>query len=288
MTSLSHRARAAARRLRRPAGRGARARHVVLAATIVGLLGAPIAVGATSNAALDGGQRNPSNNTSSGYQKETEIVGNIAQNAGGVARGTGGFTTRQSNKSDSGGGAIYGCRAKAGTEACVAANNLNNGDAFRLQATPAAGTIGQMRFGLDINKTFDKPPFTTNGTGLVKNLNADRVDGKSAEDFLEKGSVLFAAVAANGTIGANRGIAAGTTAATRDDSGNNQAFTIPFSGDVSKCVATASPASAPTAPTTAGAVSALTVTNGTNPATFLVTEVNAEDTPYPFSIQVTC
>jgi len=256
----------------------------LLATAATGLLAASPALAAP----IDGGARNPSNNASSGYNAETQIIGEIAQNQGGHAAGTGGFVTRQSNKSDSGGGAIYGCRAKAGTEACVAANNLNNGDAFRLQATPAAGTIGQLRFGLDINKTFDKPPFTTNGTGLVKNLNADRVDGKSAEDFLEKGSVLFAAVTANGTIGANRGIAAGTTAATRDDSGNNQAFTIPFSGDVSKCVATASPASAPTAPTTAGAVSALTVTNGTNPATFLVTEVNAEDTPYPFSIQVTC
>jgi len=261
---------------------------VLAAAVVIGLLAAPFAIGATGEGSIGGGTRNPSSNTSSGYSKETQIIGNIAQGKGGLAANTGGYVTRQSNKSDTGGGAIYGCRAKAGGEACVAANNLNNGDAFRFQATPSAATVGQFRFGLNPATPVDKPPFATNGTGLVKNLNADRVDGKSAEDFLEKGSVLFAAVTANGTIGANRGIAAGTTAATRDDSGNNQAFTIPFSGDVSKCVATASPASAPTAPTTAGAVSALTVTNGTNPATFLVTEVNAEDTPYPFSIQVTC
>ena len=89
---------------------------------------------------------------------------------------------------------IYGCRAKAGTEACVAANNLNNGDAFRFQVSESAGTIGQLRFGLDVNKLVDKPPFATNGTGLVKNLNADRLDNNSAEDFVEKGSLLFANV----------------------------------------------------------------------------------------------
>jgi hypothetical protein len=164
---------------------------------------------AGATAALDGGARNPSNNTSSGYQKETEIVGNIAQNAGGVAKNTGGYTTRQSNKSDSGDGAIYGCRAKAGTESCVAANSLNNGDAFRFQATPSDAAVGQIRFGLDTAQPVDKPPFITNGTGLVKNLNADRVDGKSADDFLPAGSMLFATVAADGTIGAGRGVPAG-------------------------------------------------------------------------------
>jgi hypothetical protein len=166
-----------------------RARHVALAATVIGLLAAPAAVGQNAaTSALDGGGRNPSNNTSAEYTKETEIVGNIAQNAGGVAAHTGGYTTRQSNKTDSGGGAIYGCRAKAGTESCVAANNLNNGDAFRFQATPSAATVGQIRFGLDLAQPVDKPPFATNGTGLVKNLNADRVDGKSADDFLPAGA----------------------------------------------------------------------------------------------------
>ncbi len=68
----------------------------------------------------------------------------------------------------------------------------------------------------------------------------------------------------------------------------NQVFTVQFAGDVSKCVATASPASTPPAPPTPGDVTALTVANGTNPATFVVTEVNAGTSPYGFSIQVTC
>ena len=227
-------------------GRAGRARtgHVVLAATIVGLLAAPVALGQSAvTRALDGGARNPSNNTSSGYTRETEIVGNIAQNQGGVAAHTGGYTTRQSNKSDSGGGAIYGCRAKAGTESCVAANNLNNGDAFRFQSTPSAATVGQIRFGNNPAVPVDKPPFATNGTGVVKNLNADRVDGKSADDFLPAGSVLFAAVGADGTIGAGRGVPANAKA-TVTVHAPDQVVTVPFAADVSHCAATASPTAA--------------------------------------------
>ena len=92
----------------------------------------------------------------------------------------------------------------------------------------AAGTIGQLRFGLDINKAVAKPPFVTNGTGLVKNLNADRVDGKSAEEFAEKGSLELCregqpAVRGgrrDGTIGANRGVPANTQAQTATDDGD--------------------------------------------------------------------
>ncbi len=82
---------------------------------------------------------------------------------------------------------------------------------------------------------------------MVKNLNADRVDGKSAEDFVEKGSLMFAAIARQ------RGTSATTAASppTRrtspsTTSGGNQAFTVPFAGDVSKCVATATLAAAGT------------------------------------------
>ena len=261
-----------------------RLRTAVLVSGATVLLAAPAALAAP----IDGGDRNPSNNASTGYSSETQIIGEVAQNAGGHAAGTGGYVTRQSNKTDSGGGAIYGCRAKAGTESCVAANNLNNGDAFRFQSTIAAGTIGQLRFGLDINKTFEKPPFVTNGTGLVKNLNADRLDGKSAEDFAEKsslgeyvgkGSLLFAAVADDGKIAANRGVPANGAAAL-DLSGADPVFTVPFTGDLSKCVATASPTGgSPTDRLVVGAPAA----NGR----IVVTEQGAA-TAYGFTLQVTC
>jgi hypothetical protein len=273
----------ASRRLRQ-LSRGARsavhrrrAAAATLAVTGLGLVSAPLAFGAP----LDAGARNPGNGTSSAYQNETQIIGSIAQGKGGVAANTGGYTTRQSNKSDSGGGAIYGCRAKAGTESCVAANNLNNGDAFRFQSTPTANAVGQIRFGLDISKPIDKPPFVTNGTGLVKNLNADQVDGQSASDFVAKGSLLFAKVAADGTIGANRGVPSNGKA-TVDNSGGNQAFTVPFSGDLSQCVATANPTES-----TGDTDMPLVVTTGSDKSTILVTEQQAA-TAYGFQLQVTC
>jgi hypothetical protein len=262
-----------------------RLRNALLASGATLLVAVPAALAAP----MDGGDRNPSNNASTGYTSETQIIGEVAQNAGGHAAGTGGYVTRQSNKTDSGGGAIYGCRAKAGTESCIAANNLNNGDAFRLQSTVAAATIGQLRFGLDINKTFEKPPFVTNGTGLVKNLNADRLDGKSAEEFAEKkslgdyvakGTLLFAAVAADGKIGANRGVPA-NGAARVETTGGDATITVPFTGDLSKCVATASP-------TGGTATDRIVVGAPATDGTVTVTEQGAATTPYGFTLQLTC
>jgi hypothetical protein len=254
-------------------------RKILLAATVTSLLAAPAALARP----LDGGERNPSNNASAGYNRETQIIGDIAQNQGGYATTTGGYVTRQSNKSDTGGGAIYGCRARAGAESCVAANNLASGDAFRFQATPNSATIGQLRFGLDINKTVDKPPFVTNATGVVKNLNADRVDGKSADDFVEKGSLLFAFVNDDGAVGPNRGVAAGQKA-TVSESDGNRVYSVPFSGDLSQCVATANPTQVVAGETT----SPLVVAIGSPATTVTVIEQGAADNPYDFSLQVTC
>jgi hypothetical protein len=251
-------------------------RITLLASATSALLAAPAAA-----APIDGGERNPSNNASSGYSSETQIIGSINQNAGGRAAGTGGYVTRQSNKSDTGGGAIYGCRARAGSESCVAANNLANGDAFRFQATESAATIGQLRFGLDINKTVAKPPLVTNGTGLVKNFNADHLDGRSAEDFAPQNALLFAAVGADGTIAANRGVPANTKATIAAE-GANQVVTIPFAVDVSACVATANPTTA-----TADTDAPLVVTTANNPSRVLVTQQDAA-APYAFALQVIC
>jgi hypothetical protein len=256
-----------------------RLRKALIGTAAIGLLATPVALAAP----LDGGDRNPGNNASQGYTQETQIIGEVAQNQGGHATGTGGFVTRQSNKSTSGGGAIYGCRATAGTEACVAANNLANGDAFRFQAAEAAASIGQLRFGLDINKAVAKPPFVTNGTGLVKNLNADAVDGKSAEDFVEKGSLLFARVADDGAIAANRGVPSGNTATVATD-GANAVFTVPFGANLSQCVATANPTEASGALTE----SPLIVAIGDPANTVTVTQQAAAGNPYGFALQVTC
>jgi hypothetical protein len=226
-------------RLRRAATGGTRTRQVVLAATVIGLLAAPVAIGQTATSALDGGARNPSNNTSSGYGKETEIVGSIAQNQGGVAAGTGGYTTRQSNKSDSGGGAIYGCRSKAGGSTatpkpqnpCLRSNNLETGYAFEFQATngDSAGLI-TVGGGGD-----SKKPFTTNATGVATGLNADRVDGLDASQIVSAASAPIAQVAADGTAGQTRGVVSGGVTNPAGDG----TYQVVFTGDLTKCALSA-------------------------------------------------
>ena len=74
-----------------------------LGATTLALLSAPLALGAGEGGPLSGGERNPSANASVEYNSETQIIANNQT-----------YGTRQSNKSSSGGGAIYGCRSRAG------------------------------------------------------------------------------------------------------------------------------------------------------------------------------
>ena len=124
----------------------------------------PFAVAAGEGKPLKGGARNPSTNASQAYTKETEIIANNST-----------YGTRQSNKSDNGGGAIYGCRSGAGgsakgNEPCIRANNLANGLAFeferrrrrRAARSPSATAATRTK------------PFTTNATGVATGLNADQ------------------------------------------------------------------------------------------------------------------
>jgi len=139
----------------------------VIAATVILTLGiAPFGIAATGDALREGTR----NGTAT---KETEIISNNAT----------GYTTRQSNKSTAGGGAIYGCRSTAGgslanppKNPCIRANNLANGFAFEFNAVggESAGTITVGNGG------DGKKPFTTNATGVATGLNADRVDGVEA------------------------------------------------------------------------------------------------------------
>jgi hypothetical protein len=156
----------------------------VLLATGLLVLGlAPFGVAATGDA-LREGQRNGTAN------RETEIVSRTTET--GAAKG--GYATRQSNLSNSGGGAIYGCRAGTGanTNPCVRANNLATGLAFEFNATNGdlAGTI-TVGTGGDTKK-----PFTTNATGVATGLNADELDGKSANEIEDTATTKAAADAA--------------------------------------------------------------------------------------------
>ena len=187
----------------------------VIAAALILAIGVPsAAVGFGEGRDTKLGKRNPS---SGSLNRETQIIAN-----------NGSYGTRQSNKRDGeGGGAIYGCRSSAGKEPCVRANNLKGGRAFEF--VTAGKEAGQFQVG-----DTTAPPFSTNATGKVTNLDADKVDGKSAEDFAGAGDLAFAAVKADGTFVAGRG----ATASTKSNVAENT-YTVTFNKDVSKCSFTA-------------------------------------------------
>jgi len=186
-------------------------RYAVAAALILAIGIPSVAVGFGEGRDTRLGKRNPSK---SALNAETQI---IASN--------GSYGTRQSNKRDGdGGGAIYGCRSSAGREPCIRANNLKGGRAFEFQTV--GGSAGEIQVG-----DTKAPPFTTNATGKVENLNADTVDGVDSSQ-LAQGALLFAAVNADGTL------AAGKEATTSAKSAGNT-YTVTFNRDVSKCSFTA-------------------------------------------------
>jgi len=188
--------------------------YVIAAALIlaIGVPSAAVGFGEGRDAKL--GKRNPS---SGSLTRETQIIAN-----------NGSYGTRQSNKRNGeGGGAIYGCRSDLGKEPCVRANNLKGGRAFEF--VTAGKEAGQFQVG-----DTSAPPFSTNATGKVTNLDADKVDGKSAEEFAGAGDLAFAAVKADGTFVAGRG----ATASTKSNVAENT-YTVTFNKDVSKCSFTA-------------------------------------------------
>ena len=164
--------------------RSPRTRSVLLATGMLVLGLAPFGVAATGDA-LREGQRNGTAN------RETEIISRTNETGG----AKGGYGTRQSNLSSSGGGAIYGCRAGTGdnTNPCVRVNNLEGGLAFEMNATKG-----------DLGGTFTvgnggdaKKPFTTNATGVATGLNADEVDGQSANEIADSAASRAAADASS-------------------------------------------------------------------------------------------
>jgi hypothetical protein len=188
-------------------------------AIVLAICVAPFAIAAGENTPVKGGARNPSNNESQSYTKETEIIAT-----------TGTYGTRQSNKSDNGGGAIYGCRAGAGgspkgNEPCIRSVNLATGYAFEFESRGTQG--GTITVG---NGGASTKPFTTNATGVADGLNADQVDGKSASDIVDDAKLLtkFANVTGAGALRAGRG----ATAVTRSQAGT---YVVTFASDISAC-----------------------------------------------------
>jgi hypothetical protein len=233
--------------VRRLLGRAPRTRSVVAATSLLVICIAPFAAARTGSSLREGLR----NGTAA---RETQIISNVAS----TTATTGGYSTRQSNRSSSGGGAVYGCRSKAGGSAatpkpqnpCVRANNLSTGLAFEFNA--AHGDIGGL---FSVGSGGDaKKPFTTNATGVATGLNADRVDnldaaqivaaartktgldadtvdGKDATDLQAR----FAQVTDAGAAGQTRGVATGGVS---DDAGAGD-YTVVFSGDLGACALSA-------------------------------------------------
>jgi hypothetical protein len=158
---------------------------VSLIALFVAAAGTAYATG--ENQPLLGGARNPGADTSTALTRETQIIASLS-----------GYGTRQSNKSASGGGAIYGCRSgaggtPAGNKPCIRSNNLSSGLAFEFATTGANG-------GTITATSTSASPFTTNATGVATGLNADQVDGKSASEFLGATATAASAQNANGVV----------------------------------------------------------------------------------------
>jgi hypothetical protein len=234
---------------------------IVIATAAAAMIITPFALAAGEGRPIDGGRRNPSANQSLAYNQETEIIANVST-----------FGTRQSNKSTSGGGAIYGCRARAGTRSCVRASNLSNGRAFSF-ASNSGNEVGR------IDGPAAAAPFTTSATGVATGLNADRVDGQSASEIVTAAQAdnKFAIVSAAGALGAQRG----ATAAARTAPG---VYTVTFSGDNTNC--------APEATVRATGTPAFISANVTSATTVAVTTFSAAAPPapadVPFSLTLTC
>jgi hypothetical protein len=189
-------------------------RYVVATALILAIGIPSVAVGFGEGRDTRLGKRNPSR---SALTAETQI---IASN--------GSYGTRQSNKRlGDGGGAIYGCRSDATHEPCIRANNLKDGRAFEF------ATKGKTAGRIEVGDTTGAP-FTTNATGKVENLDADKLDGKDSAEFASAGDLGFASVKADGTFVAGRGATASALTSPVQNT-----YTVTFNKDVSKCSFTA-------------------------------------------------
>lgn len=232
-------------------------------ATVIATIALLVAIGGTAyatgeGAPILGGVRNPGGGTTKALSKETQII---------ASNGT--YGTRQSNKSSSGGGAIYGCRSgaggtAAGNEPCIRANNLSKGLAFEFATT---GTQG----GLITTGATSGAPFTTTATGVASGLNADRVDSLDADQIVTNaraGLVPLKAMTFVPTTASNTDEAAARAAATEVPLASFGTFTI-----YGKCFVDTT---APATPDVIAEVYARTTQDG---AMLGATGVNLDGTP---------
>jgi len=280
---------------RRLLNRAPRTRAVVAATGLLVICIAPFAAARTGSSVREGLR----NGTAT---RETQIISRIASSTA----TTGGYSTRQSNLSGSGGGAIYGCRSKAGGSAatprpqnpCIRANNLSTGFAFEFHA--ANGDVGGL-FSVGAGGDARKP-FITNATGVATGLNADRldnldaaqiiagarakagldadtVDGKDSADLQAR----FAQVAVDGTAGQTRGVPTGGV--TNPGGAGDGVYAVAFTGDLANCALSATLTGALAGMVTATPAAAA---GGTTTVTVRTFDAAAAASDRPFHLVANC
>src|SRR4051812_33285221 len=121
-----------------------------------------------------------------------------------IAQNVSTFATRQSNnKEGDGGAATYGCRSSFANEPCLAVFALRTARAFDFRSRGNEG--GVITVEGDQNPRNNRP-FTTNATGVATGLNADEVDGKSADDLRAR----YALINGDGTVANQNGVSSVT------------------------------------------------------------------------------
>jgi hypothetical protein len=118
------------------------------------------------------------------------------------------YATQQSNlHTGDGGAARYGCRSSAANEFCLLSKNTGGGGSFRFQSLNSL-LGGSIEVNPPQGKTAaDAKPFTTNAHGVATGLNADQVDGMSADDIVKAakgGEATYALLTADGKTNGSR------------------------------------------------------------------------------------
>src|SRR3954454_5652932 len=177
-------------RIRIPKGQG---KYLVISSLILALLVAPLALAANGDPMTAGGRTT--------FTKITRVLGDSST-----------YATQQSNlREGDGGAARYGCRSSAANEMCLLSKNTGGGGSFRFQSLNSllGGSIEVMP---PSGKTAtDAKPFTTNAHGVATGLNADEVDGMSADQIVAAAKTAgpapfsaYARVGADGKLDTNR------------------------------------------------------------------------------------
>ena len=195
-------------------------RYALAAAVVLAAVGSPFAIAATSSV----------------HGSSAQFVGDSARYVE-LARNT---------RTGDGGSTADACNSNTGNEACL--NMVNKGTGW----AASFRTRGLTGFRLQTSGSGTATPFLLdkNATGVVKYLNADTVDGKSADEI---GHELFAQVTGTtATPSAPRlGNQNGATGVTRTAAGD---YMVTFTNDVSHCTYQATSSDQTAARATAAAI----------------------------------